>query len=88
MPVSATQGHAESLRLLSEMGACGLQPDVDTYSTLMDAAVQSGPGGGKAEALQLLKHMQQRGLQPDAVVWTTLMKMYQRLVCVAGKCMG
>ena len=71
------------------MREAGLTPGVDTYSTLIDAAVETGGSLGRAEALQLMRGLQAAGLQPDAVVWTTLMKLYQRqvrhAVCVAKR---
>eukprot|EP00798_Chlamydomonas_sp_ICE-L_P011512 gene11512-34225_t len=68
-------GYGHCLRLLQEMKDRNVAPGVDTYSTLMDAAVKGGMG--KESVLDLLVQLKAVGLEPDAVVWTTLMKMHQ-----------
>lgn len=58
-----------ALQLLNDMQARGVAPEVDTFNTLMGAAVGAGEAG---LALELHQQMRRAGLRPDGLTYTTL----------------
>lgn len=66
-------GVTQVLGLLGRMRRANIQPDADTYTTLMHAAI-SVPD--HTSATQLYQQMLQQGVQPDTVACTALMRMF------------
>ncbi len=61
--------------LLAEMRASGIRADVDTYGTLLDAAVRAG---STDVVLGVLGGMRLAGVAPDGAVFTSLMKHFRQ----------
>ena len=57
----------EALKLLAEMQAQGLKPDVITYNAAISAC---GKGSQWHEALELLAEMECRVLKPDDITYS------------------
>jgi pentatricopeptide repeat protein len=72
MGVYARNGRfAEVRKLFDSMQECGLEPDLVSFNTLINARTKAsslGPG----LALQLLNEVRQSGLRPDTITYNTL----------------
>ena len=78
-------GHA--LSILDVMEQQGLQPDVQTYSSVIDAIAQSGHDPEQAE--DILDHMMESGVRPDIVTYSAVINGkqihfgVQNIICFA-----
>lgn len=70
----------DGVELLDDMRGRGILPAVDTFNTLMSAAVSSDDS---YLALGLYERMLEAGLRPDGVTYTVLMMAYGRVGRVA-----
>ena len=67
---------SEALQLLDDMQIQGVSPAVDTFNTLMSAAVGADEGH---LALDLHQRMLAAGLRPDGVTFTVMLQAHGRL---------
>jgi pentatricopeptide repeat protein len=61
-----------ALSLLGTMEEKGLQPNVHTYSSVIDAIAQRGEDPQRAEAI--LDRMAEAGVHPDVVTYSAVIK--------------
>jgi len=68
-------GVQAALKTFEEMQDCGVEPDTQSYTTLMEAY---GKAGLCDEAEQLLKHMEAAGFIADIVTYAVLVKAFAK----------
>ncbi|PWN47112.1 hypothetical protein IE53DRAFT_413258 [Violaceomyces palustris] len=70
-------GLAHSIRMIGRMG---LEPDVVTFTTILDALLRKAGGSSAQEVVvKTLKMMETMGVQPNAVTYTAMIK-----ACLSG----
>lgn len=74
--ISDTDALPQALQLLDDMQQQGVAPAVDTFNTLMSAAMSAGHGN---VAIDLYERMRNADLRPDGVTFTILLQAHASL---------